>query len=370
MLNALRRARLRSQSAPDVVSLVRAHIGLHSTDYATPYLSALARVEGFDPAGLFARLQTGDGLVRLNAFRSTVHVVHADDAGIVSAATGAVIEKIGRRSPGLKGLSDKAIDRGVDALCAALEGGPQTNAGIKAAAPELAGDLRMWMYVAMGRGLAVRADGPHARSNRVRYALARDWCPFERPDVDEARRAVLLRAVDAFGPITADDLAWWLPATKGEVKRVLASAGPDYASFEEGGQTYWFHGSLDAVPDEGPLGAWLLPYEDSLLKGYKERDWLLAPGLRDVVFPLRLEHWAPPDGAAPATTRSGVNVSGEARPSIWWDGRVVGRWEERAGGIVWQLHADVGTEATARIGARVAALEHALRSELGPLFST
>ncbi|MEZ4321668.1 MAG: winged helix DNA-binding domain-containing protein [Myxococcota bacterium] len=369
MLNALRRARLHAQSAPDVDTLVRSHLGLHSTDYATPYLSALARIEGLDPTGLFTRLQCGDGLVRLNAFRNTVHVVHAADAGLVSAATGAAVEKVGRRSPGLKNLADAEIDRGLDALCAAIEGGPHTNAAIKAAVPGLAGDLRMWMYIAMGRGLVVRADSPHARSNRVRYALARDWCPFERPDPEDARRDVLLRAIDAFGPVTADDLAWWLPASKGEVKRVLAATGPDYTSFEEDGNEYWLHASLREAPTDGPLGTWLLPYEDSLLKGYKDRDWLLAPGLRDVVFPQRVKHWAPPDGTAPESVQKGVNVSGEARPSIWWDGQVVGRWEEREGALVWQLHHDVGSEATARIAHRIEALEHSWRTVLGPLFS-
>ena len=371
MLDVLRRARLHAQAAPDIDSLVRSQIGLHSTDYATPYLSAVERVPGFDPASLFARLQAGDGLLRMNAFRNTVHVVHVDDAGLVSAATGAAVEKTGRRSAGLRTLSDAAIDRGIDTLCAAITGGVHTNAAIKAAVPELASDVRMWMYIAMGRGLVVRADGPHARSNRVRYALAQEWCPFERPDPEEARRALLLRAIDAFGPLTADDLAWWLPAPKGEVKRVLDAAGPDYASITEDGTTYWYHRSLPDTAVDGELGAWLLPYEDALLKGYRDREWLLAPGLRAVVFPRLVHHWAPPDGADPGDdASSGANVSGEARPSIWWDGRVVGRWEERDGGIVWQLHADVGSHAEARIRERVAAQTHTLQTVLGPLFST
>ncbi|MEQ1508398.1 MAG: crosslink repair DNA glycosylase YcaQ family protein, partial [Myxococcota bacterium] len=326
LLERLRAARLHHhRSAPDVDALVGASIGLHSTDYASPYLSAWARVADVDPARLYARLNTGDGLVRINAMRNTVHVVRVADLAVISAATGPTSGAVGRRSPGLKALSDAAIDAGVEALCAVLADGPRGTNELKAALPTHAADLRYWLLYAMGTGAVIRADAAHARSNRTRYALATQWVPGFRPGqvpADDARRALLLRAVHAFGPLTVEDLAWWLPAPKGEVTRALA-AGPELARLEVDGRTYWYPAALADADAQARKahGAWILPYEDYLLKGYYDRAWCLAPGLREVVFPFSVAHWHPPDGASPGPgPHKGANVSGEARPSIWWGG--------------------------------------------------
>jgi hypothetical protein len=361
-LERLRAARLHQQrSAPDLDALVRASIGLHSTDYATPYLSARARVADFEAPAMFDRLNRGEGLVRVNAMRGTVHVVHALDLPVVAAATGAAVAATGRKAPALKGLSEAEIAAGVGAMCAALQDGPLTGNELKAALPSHAADLRSWLLVAMGSGEVLRADAAHARSNRTRYALTRQWVTGYEPaamPAPEARRALLRRAVRAFGPLTVEDLAWWLPAPKREVLQALDS--PDLARLEVDGRAYWFEAALaDApAPPREEHGVWMLPYEDALLKAYLDRGWCLAPGLRDVLFPFLSSHWSPPDGAAPGPgPHKGANVSGEARPSIWWGGRVVGRWEERDG-VVWQLHADIGAEGRAEVAA---ATEHLAR---------
>jgi hypothetical protein len=115
LLERLRAARFyRQRTAVDIDALVRDSIGLHSTDYATPYLSAWARIDDFDPAALASRLNRADGLVRVNAMRNTVHVVHVDDLATILAACGPAAGLVGRRT--LKALSDAEIDAGVAML--------------------------------------------------------------------------------------------------------------------------------------------------------------------------------------------------------------------------------------------------------------
>lgn len=367
-LERLRAARLHRQAASGLDALVAEQVGLHSTDYATPYLSAWARLPDFEPRALFDRLNRGDGLVRVNAFRNTVHVVRTADLATISAATGAGVAASGRRSPALKGRSDDEIRAGVDALVAALGDGPLGTNELKARLPALARDLRFWLLVALGAGEVIRADAVHARSNRTRWALARSWVPGfvpgEVPAAD-ARRDVLRRAVAAFGPVTVEDLAWWLPAPKREVVAALAGL----PSVEAEGRRYWFPEGLDeGRVDRSSLGAWALPYEDALLKGSLARDHWLAPGLRAVVFPYDPSHWSPPDGTDPGPgPHRGANASGEARPTLWWNGRVVGRWEERGERIAWQLHADVGAEGRDALAATVARLERFFAERLRPL---
>lgn len=306
-------------------------------------------------------------------------MVHVDDLPMISAATGQAVYTVGRRSPGLKALTDAEMRRGVDALVDVLADGPLSTNQLKDALPEL-GDLRYWLLAAMGEGRVVRADAPHARSNRTRYARTERWIPgyipYDLPPA-EARRRLLARAVDTFGPVTEADLAWWLPAPKGEVARALASLGSEVANVVVGGVRHWFHPRLaDAeAPPRDTHGAWLLPYEDGLLKGYQDRGWLLAPGLREVLFPFSVEHWHPPAGVSPGPgPHKGVNVSGEARPSIWWGGRVVGRWEEREADVAkpddkvaWRVHVDIGSEAQEAIATEIARLERFLVAGLGPI---
>ncbi|MEY2450454.1 MAG: hypothetical protein QOD92_28, partial [Acidimicrobiaceae bacterium] len=44
--------------------------------------------------------------------------------------------------------------------------------------------------------------------------------------------------------------------------------------------------------------------------------------------------------------------AGNAGPTVWWDGRVVGAWTQRKDGeIAWRLLEDVGADATAAIAA-------------------
>ncbi len=367
LLEQLRAARLHLQrSASDFDALVGASIGLHSTDYATPYLSARARLGDLDADAVFTRLNAGDGLFRVNAMRNTVHVVQARDLPVLVAATGAAVGAVARRSPGLAGLDEPALAAGVDALVDALSDGPRTTNELKAALPAQAPHVRFWVMLAMAQGKVLRADSAHLRSNRTRYDLAARRAPALADPLDpaEARRTLLLRAVDTFGPLTVEDLAWWLPAPKGEVSRALTTAGPAVARLEVDGRTYWYTPALADVhaPPRADLGAWVLPYEDAFLKGYLDRAWLLAQGLREVVFPYNVGHWAPPDGVSPGPgPHGGVNASGEARPTLWWGGRVVGRWEQAGDRVAWQLHADVGAEGRAALGAEVERLEGFLR---------
>jgi hypothetical protein len=366
-LERLRAVRMHQQhTAPDFDGLVGASIGLHSTDYATPYLSAWARLPALDADALFDRLNTGNGLFRVNAMRNTVHVILARDLPLVLAATGAAVGAVARRSPGLVGRSEAELGAAVSSLCEALADGPRSTNELKERLPALAPDLRYWMMLAMAQGYVLRADAPHLRSNRTRYVATRERVPgFEpgRVDAVEARRTLLLRAVDTFGPLTVEDLAWWLPAPKSEVKKVLASAGSTVAKLEVDGATYWFPAHLadGPSPPREALGAWLLPYEDAFLKGYLDRAWVLSPGLRPVLFPFNAAHWAPPNGVDPGPgPHGGANVSGEARPSIWWAGRVVGRWEQSGDGVAWQLHADVGSEGRSAIEVELGRLERFL----------
>jgi winged helix DNA-binding protein len=83
---------------------------------------------------------------------------------------------------------------------------------------------------------------------------------------------------------------------------------------------------IEPVPAVAPWAAFL-PALDPTTMGWKGRDWYLG------------------DHAAVL-----FDSSGNAGPTVWWDGRVVGGWSQRAGGeVVYRLLEDVGADAVTAI---------------------
>ena len=105
---------------------------------------------------------------------------------------------------------------------------------------------------------------------------------------------------------------------------------------ELGGTTgYVLADDLEPTAAPEPSAA-LLPTLDPTTMGWKERDWYLGPH-GPTLF----------------------DTNGNAGPTVWWEGRVVGGWSQRRDGeIVYRLLEDVGADAVAAIeveAARVAA---------------
>ena len=150
-----------------------------------------------------------------------------------------------------------------------------------------------------------------------------------------AQADLVERWLRAYGPGTTDDLRWWSGWTLGAVRRALASLDTVEVDLDDG--TTGLVLADDVEPRDAPApGPWiaLLPSLDPTIMGWTARDWYLAPH-RPALF----------------------DRNGNAGPTIWLDGRVVGGWGQRPDGeVVTRLLEDVGSEAAAAIEARAAAL--------------
>jgi hypothetical protein len=152
--------------------------------------------------------------------------------------------------------------------------------------------------------------------------------------VDEARAELVRRWLRAFGPGRRDDVRWWTGWTVGATRQALAGAGAVEVDLDEGGIGYVLPDDLDPVEQPEPWVA-LLPALDATTMGWTDRDWYLGPH-RPKLF----------------------DSSGNAGPTVWVDGRVVGGWAHRRGGQVfpWLLE-DVGEETRKLLDAEAARLE-------------
>jgi hypothetical protein len=332
-------------SIADVASQL---VGLHATDPATPYLSLWARMPGFEVGDLETALYRDRSVVKHLAMRRTLWVLTAGDLTAVQAAASdrvaanerkrliADVQKAGIADDGEKwlGRASKAV------LAHVQEHGPTSARQLRAALPELAGDHdpapgKRWggatpvaprvLTVLAVEGFLVRGpnDGTWTTS-RPRWASASAWLGAAGdPTAAEAARALVIRAwLHAFGPATVNDVKWWFGNTLTWARDGLRDVGAVEVDL---------HGTPGvALPDdlepEVETAPWcaLLPGLDVTTMGWQDRDWYLGEH-RGQIF----------------------DTNGNAGPTAWCDGRIVGGWRQDADGrVVLQLLENVGAKAS------------------------
>ncbi|MFC9789435.1 winged helix DNA-binding domain-containing protein [Rhodococcus sp. NPDC127528] len=351
---AERRARLgrrhhlaREARAVDVAHAARSLVGLHGTDPATIYLSARARVAGLTVDDLDRALYTDRSLVKHLAMRRTLFVFPTESLTYVQAGASNRVADTERRrlvreveKAGLFDDGQRWLREAADAVLDVLSGGePMSYSALREAIPILDGSMtygegRSWggqvsigprvLTVLSAEGKIVRATNDGAwRVSRNRWATTQSWLgrPIE-PCADGEGVAWLVRAwLRAFGPGTEDDVKWWLGATATAVRKALAAS--DIATVDLDGRTgYLLADDLDPVRPVAPWAA-LLPALDPTTMGWRARDWYLGPH-KELLF----------------------DTNGNAGPTAWWDGRIVGGWwQDEDGQVVLHLLEDVGSEA-------------------------
>jgi hypothetical protein len=337
--------------------------GLHSTDPVTVFLGARARTAGVQPEDLEAALYERRSLARMLAMRRTMFVVPTDLVPLLhAAATRALVAR--QRSRIEKLLADGGVSDRPDrwlwdvqaATMAALEArGQATAVELGEDVPELrikiatgAGKVYegtigvstqvLFLLATEGRIIRGRPRGSWI-STQYRWAPMASWAGVEvdAMDTPAAQAELARRWLRAFGPGTAADLKWWTGWTVRDTKRALAAVGAAEVDLD-GAVGYVLAEDLDPVGAPEPWVA-LLPALDSTVMGWKERAFYLG-------------------GHAPAL----FDRNGNAGPTVWADGRVVGGWAQRKDGeIALRPLDDVG----AATEAAVAAEADAVRDWLG-----
>lgn len=329
--------------------MTRSLVGLHGTDPATPYLSLWARLPGFTVTDLDSALYRDRQLVKHMAMRRTLWVVHTDDLPAVQAAASDRVAATERKrligdveKSGIAADGETWLELASLAVRGHLADGDFANtATLRTTLPELAGDWdpapgKTWggstpvaprvLTVLSAQGHLLRGPNDGAwTTSRPRWAAAAHWLPEPAAALpaDEARAALLRAWLRTFGPATATDVKWWFGQTLTWAREGLRSIEAVEVALEGGDDAgFVLPDDLDAAPPVSPWGA-LLPGLDPTVMGWQARDWYLGPHAGQL-----------------------FDRSGNAGPTVWWDGRVVGAWGQDADGRV-QLEyvEDVGASA-------------------------
>jgi hypothetical protein len=360
-----RRARLAwrhflSAPASSVEEMAGGLVALHSTDPATVYLSAHARIPTFSRDDLDRALYDERSLLRIVGMRRTLWVVPGGFAATIHEActrthmtrertrTARMVEEGGIAQDGARWV--RTAER--KTLEALQEAGEATGAELAKAVPELAEKITfykrdgsvlttvgmvtrmLFLLSTEGKVIRTRPRGSWV-SGMYRWTTMDAWLDgdLERLDPGRARADLVGAWLRSFGPGTEIDIAWWAGWTKAATRRALADSGATSVAVESG--PAWV-----APGDDGPLQALegtvrFLPALDPTTMGWKERAWYLGDHEPDL-----------------------FDRNGNAGPTVWIDGRVVGGWAQRkTGEVAWEVLTDIGRERRAEIAGRAAELE-------------
>jgi len=351
-----RRARLgvRHRLAPgaridDAVAVADAVVALHGTDPASVFLSAGARMETPSVERLERALYDDRQLVRTLCMRRTMFVLPVAMVPVVQAAcTEALVP--GERKRTLAMMEEAGVpdaDRLLEELEASTvaaieEAGEATGAELGKLVP----GLRQKFAVGVGTrwegtvGLTTRVlfllsteqkivrCRPRGRwtSSQYRWAPMSAWLPpATMPTAEEARVELCRRWLERFGPAPITDLKWWTGLNLGQVRKAVGAL--DIAEVDLGGAPgVVLADDVEPTPAPAPWIA-LLPALDPSTMGWHRRDWYLGDHSRDL-----------------------FDTNGNAGPTVWCDGRIIGGWAQRKAGDAPLPHA--APETAVRLNSR------------------
>jgi hypothetical protein len=348
---AERRARLarRHRLAPghrasDVVEAARSMVCLHATDPSTVYLSAWARVDGMVTTDMDRALYVDRSLIKHLAMRRTLFLFPRETlASAQAGASDRVADGERRRlareieKAGLHKNGERWLTRASKEVMAVLSDGREmTSSELRDEVPSLEGSIaygqgKTWggqipvgprvLTTLSAAGRIVRASNDGAwMTSRPRWASMRSWLDEDLAPLTEAEGVASLVEgwLRAFGPGTVADIKWWLGSTLTAVRKALADL--DALEVDLDGQTgFLLPDDLEASDPVEPWPAFLPPLDPTTM-GWFDRDWYLGPYKAQV-----------------------FDSTGNAGPTVWWDGRIVGGWRQTdVGEVELQMLEDVG----------------------------
>lgn len=287
-------------AAVSPTAAVRHLLALQAQDYPGALWSIALRTPGATAASVEAALHAGE-IVRSWPFRSTLHIVAADDLGWMLALTA---DREHAKAAGRHrelGLGPDDFDRAERIARERMHGGRRLERRdlLGAFTEEGLGIEGQRGAHLLGR---LAQSGVAVLCGQNTWVLLDDHVPHPR-DLDRpaALAELARRYLTARGPATDRDLAWWSGLTLTDARAAIESVDDEFDRLELDGTTFRMRpGLIEAAAD-----VHLLPGFDEYLLGYTDRS-------------------APLAGRAQADIVPGNN--GMFLSTIVVDGQIVGTW--------------------------------------------
>lgn len=297
----------------DILQTVKDITALHATNPTTPYLSLFARTCNFTKKQLDEELYVKRNLGKIRCMRKTLHILPKETILTAYSATKKIVELTSERYSLNLGVTRKQYKETSEAILKILKG-----TGMNA--KEIKNVLKTKMNVSTvvnlmcDQGLLIRGNPRYGwKSNIHTYYLFRDYFPelnLNAVDEQKAKELLILQYVASFGPVSANDVAWWTGFLKRDVTRILSKLQNQIkrVAFSNLEDNYLMLNSefkelLSLKLDGYVLN--FLPNLDPYLMGYKDRERYLNPKYYNYVF----------------------DRSGNGTSTILLNGTVIGVWD-------------------------------------------
>ncbi|MCG8569324.1 MAG: winged helix DNA-binding domain-containing protein [Spirochaetes bacterium] len=290
-------------------------IGLHATLATTPYLSLLARMPDFQKDQLYTCLYIEKSIAKIKCMRNTIHILNQKDISYIFQATS------GATTPHHKALLDylnfteKQMQSLITDISTLLKANPLTAKEIKKSLPKIE-KITHVLNLMGDLGLLVRGEPEGSwKSNTHRYYLWQDFFPhidLESYSVEEAKIKLILKYIQAFGPVTMEDICWWMRTNKTSVKKVIQQHKKNIIEIKVDNEvdTFYmiqseYHKLLD-MEETDSEEIIILPVLDPYIMGYKKRKRFVSPDLLDFLY----------------------DRGGNGTSTIFYRGKIIGVWDK------------------------------------------
>lgn len=298
----------------DIPTIVKDIGGLHATASSVPYLSLFARCPRFEKQLLEEELYVKKSLAKIRCIRKTIYIHTKAMLSVLHAATNPPVIKASKKFMETRGVTSTEYGRLSKAILEMLSVEEMTASEIKKKLGSSL-DISSVLYFMCDQGILVRGRPDKGwRDKSYRYGRFDDYFPdldLAKYDEEEAITLLVERHLASFGPVTENDILWWIGLGKTKVRNALMELQAKVGHLSISGlkgDYLLLHTDLEALsgfskPSRPTIN--LLPTLDPYLMGYKERERYLNP--RD-------------------TTRV-FDRSGNATSTILVNGRVAGVWD-------------------------------------------
>jgi hypothetical protein len=301
------------------IAIARRLCGIHAQVMSCAEMAIGIRGSGATPADVRREIGSERSLVKTWAMRGTLHLVPAEDLPLYTAALSirarsftAMWVRYGVDMPTILATIPEALD----GRCLTREALAREVARISGQ-PELSEALMgSWggaLKPAAYQGLL--CFGPNEGRN-VTFVSPRQWIgDWREMDTDDALAELVRRYLDAYGPATHTDFAYWFGIGQRPAREAFAHVTNELVAVDVEGQRAWMT----------PAGA------ESLLTERATSRVRLLPGF-DPYTTGALSHL---DRLLPGPLRARISrTSGWISPVLLVDGRIAGVWkhEVRRGG--------------------------------------
>jgi DNA glycosylase AlkZ-like len=293
----LERHSLAERSPPErLVDVVHATCGIHAQVMAAAELSLAARLDGLTRQDVHDALWRDRSLVKAWTIRGTLHLHPAAELPFWYAVRRAVAgtapesellaawrDPAGTLHPGLDADDVSAVEAAVldalDGRCLLRE--ELADEVVRRVGPRPRERLRSGFAFFLGEV----CQGP-PQGTRITLVRADQWVDGWR-DVDpqDALRTACRRYIRAFGPTRPDAFREWLASRAfkaGDARALFASLGSELEEVDvEGQPAFVLRG--DTQFDDDRASVRLLPEYDVYVMGFREREELVPPDVREQV---------------------------------------------------------------------------------------